>query len=324
MLRGTAVAPLRRRCGSGGPRAAAAAAPARTPRVRGAHRCAAAADGGAPSAAPDGQQRQQQQQQQQQEEGQQQLPTAIEARLQQLQELQAASREALTARGAPPGGGGGGGGSGGPSRAAPGAYFRPTPSTVDARLYQQLVSSHNRLGQERREVEAHVDALKEEIARANAALSAAHAALSDVAREFGTTRRLAESASAALAFGVEPEEAKEKLRRLAARLARMEEAVEGERAAVGARVPRAVPLEWAGHANEVVLMGDWDGWTRGVDLSAEDVTSDAVFARFEGVLALRPGRYRVKLKVDGQWRLAADWPVELDDAGNEVNVLTVV
>jgi hypothetical protein len=46
-------------------------------------------------------------------------------------------------------------------------------------------------------------------------------------------------------------------------------------------------------------MGDWDGWTRGVDLSAEDVTSDAVFARFEGVLSLRPGRYRVKLKASG-------------------------
>jgi hypothetical protein len=32
----------------------------------------------------------------------------------------------------------------------------------------------------------------------------------------------------------------------------------------------------------------------------------------------------VGTQVDGQWRLAAGWPVELDDAGNEVNVLTVV
>lgn len=59
-------------------------------------------------------------------------------------------------------------------------------------------------------------------------------------------------------------------------------------------------MEWVGCANEVVLMGDWDGWTRGQELSAEDVTSDSVYARFEGVLLLRPGRYHVKLMVRGR------------------------
>jgi hypothetical protein len=44
-------------------------------------------------------------------------------------------------------------------------------------------------------------------------------------------------------------------------------------------------------------MGDWDGWTRGQELSAEDHTSDSVYARFEGAVTLRPGRYRVKLMV---------------------------
>ena len=143
------------------------------------------------------------------------------------------------------------------------------------------------------------------------------------------------------------------------------QAVQQKRAAFSSRVPRAVPLEWVGVANEVVLMGEFDGWTQGRELSAEDVTSDTVFSRFEGRLVLRPGRYRVKLKVgrgeggesrpaapwhagvrtcscarpprlpvfwltcpppppgDGEWRLAGGWPKELDDAGNEVNVLTV-
>ncbi len=86
---------------------------------------------------------------------------------------------------------------------------------------------------------------------------------------------------------------------------------------------RRVPIEWVGCATEVLLMGEFDGWTRGQELSAEDVTSDAVFSRFEGAVLLRPGRYRVKLMVDGEWRLAAGWPTEMDDAGNEVNVLTV-
>jgi hypothetical protein len=52
-------------------------------------------------------------------------------------------------------------------------------------------------------------------------------------------------------------------------------------------------------ALQVVLMGDFDGWTRGQELSAEDVTSDSVYARFEGTLLLRPGRYLVKLLVGG-------------------------
>jgi hypothetical protein len=45
--------------------------------------------------------------------------------------------------------------------------------------------------------------------------------------------------------------------------------------------------------------------------------------RFEGTLMLRPGSYRVKFLVDGEWRLAADWPTEDDGRGNTVCVLTV-
>lgn len=45
--------------------------------------------------------------------------------------------------------------------------------------------------------------------------------------------------------------------------------------------------------------------------------------RFEGTLLLRPGKYRVKFLVDNQWRLAADWPTERDEEGNEVCLLTV-
>lgn len=30
-----------------------------------------------------------------------------------------------------------------------------------------------------------------------------------------------------------------------------------------------------------------------------------------------------RAQVDGEWRLANGWPMELDDSGNEVNVLTV-
>jgi hypothetical protein len=36
-----------------------------------------------------------------------------------------------------------------------------------------------------------------------------------------------------------------------------------------------------------------------------------------------PSAGRLYSQVDGEWRLAADWPKELDGGGNEVNVLTV-
>lgn len=96
-----------------------------------------------------------------------------------------------------------------------------------------------------------------------------------------------------------------------------------QREEFGKRVVRKVPVEWIGVASEVKIMGDFDDWTRGEDLSAEDVASDSVYSRFEGVLTLRPGTYKVKFLVDQEWRLAADWPTGKDQHGNDVCLLTV-
>lgn len=54
-----------------------------------------------------------------------------------------------------------------------------------------------------------------------------------------------------------------------------------------AKVPREVPVAWFGVASEVRLMGSFDGWTRGVDLNADDI-SDSVFTRFEATVLLLP------------------------------------
>jgi hypothetical protein len=35
------------------------------------------------------------------------------------------------------------------------------------------------------------------------------------------------------------------------------------------------------------------------------------------------GKYRVKFMVDGEWRLAPDWPMEKDSVGETNNVLSV-
>lgn len=57
------------------------------------------------------------------------------------------------------------------------------------------------------------------------------------------------------------------------------QAVLEQRQEFGQRVVRQVPVEWIGVASEVKVMGDFDDWTRGHELSAEDVTSDSVYSR---------------------------------------------
>lgn len=57
------------------------------------------------------------------------------------------------------------------------------------------------------------------------------------------------------------------------------QAVLEQRAEFGKRVVRKVPVEWIGVASEVKVMGDFDDWTRGHELSAEDVATDSVYSR---------------------------------------------
>ncbi len=52
---------------------------------------------------------------------------------------------------------------------------------------------------------------------------------------------------------------------------------------------RRIPVVWFGIAQEVRLMGDFDNWTQGFSLSAEEF-SDGTFTRFQGDIKLVPVR----------------------------------
>ena len=52
---------------------------------------------------------------------------------------------------------------------------------------------------------------------------------------------------------------------------------------------RSIPVVWFGIAQEVRLMGDFDNWTQGFSLSAEEF-SDGTFTRFQGDIKLVPVR----------------------------------
>lgn len=197
------------------------------------------------------------------------------------------------------------------------------PRLVDIRLYQASVESQKRMSAKLAEANANVEALEKRIAEANKDLEDAAAFLKKMAMEFGTTGRLVESTAAAVRFGVESEDAVAKLVKLCERFEALEAVVQAQRTAFAKRVPVRVPVAWVGVASEVRLMGDFDGWMRGFELSAANVDSDGVIKTFEANVPLLPGRYRAKFLVDGGWRLASDWPTENNELGETNNILVV-
>ncbi|GIL62875.1 hypothetical protein Vafri_17087 [Volvox africanus] len=202
-------------------------------------------------------------------------------------------------------------------------YKGGAPGIVDVRLYQSAVESQKRMSAKLAEANAHLSYVERRIEEANKDLQDAAAFLKKVAMEFGTTSRQVESTAAAVRFGVDKEDAVAKLVKLCERLEALEATVQAQRTSFAKRVPKRVPVAWVGVASEVKLMGNFDGWTRGFELSAASIDSDGVIRTFEADVPLLPGRYRVKFQVDGGWRLASDWPTENDELGETNSILVV-
>jgi hypothetical protein len=74
------------------------------------------------------------------------------------------------------------------------------------------------------------------------------------------------------------------------------QALQKEREALIKRVPRKVPITWVGAATEVKLVGTFDAWTRGVELSGPDSdgNADSVLRTFEATVSLLPVRAGVQ------------------------------
>ncbi|KAG2453004.1 hypothetical protein HYH02_002340 [Chlamydomonas schloesseri] len=202
-------------------------------------------------------------------------------------------------------------------------YKTGAPGIVDVRLYHAAVESQKRMSTKLSEANAQMTLMERRMEETTKDLQDAAAFLKKVAMEFGTTSRLVESTAAAVRFGVDKEDAVNKLVKLCERLEALEKTVQDQRAAFAKRVPKKIPVAWVGVASEVKLMGDFDNWTRGFELSAANIDSDGVIKTFEAEVPLLPGRYRAKFLVDGGWRLASDWPTENDELGETNNILVV-
>jgi hypothetical protein len=80
-----------------------------------------------------------------------------------------------------------------------------------------------------------------------------------------------------------------------------------------------ISVFWVGIAENVQIMGSFDGWSQGEAMSME---YSGYQARFSATLNLRPGRYEIKFLVDGEWRLSLEYPI--DGEGSMQNNILVV
>uniref|UniRef100_A0A0E0CF58 AMP-activated protein kinase glycogen-binding domain-containing protein n=1 Tax=Oryza meridionalis TaxID=40149 RepID=A0A0E0CF58_9ORYZ len=80
-----------------------------------------------------------------------------------------------------------------------------------------------------------------------------------------------------------------------------------------------ISVYWVGIAENVQIMGSFDGWSQGEAMSME---YSGYQARFSATLNLRPGRYEIKFLVDGEWRLSPEYPI--DGEGSMQNNILVV
>ncbi|XP_022143405.1 protein PTST, chloroplastic [Momordica charantia] len=82
---------------------------------------------------------------------------------------------------------------------------------------------------------------------------------------------------------------------------------------------KEISLFWYGMAESVQVMGSFDGWSIGEDLSPE---YSGAYSKFSTTLKLRPGRYEIKFLVDGEWQLSPQFPT-IGDGLMENNLLVV-
>lgn len=80
-----------------------------------------------------------------------------------------------------------------------------------------------------------------------------------------------------------------------------------------------VTVFWIGMAESVQVMGSFDGWSQGEEMSPE-YSGD--YARFTATFKLRPGRYEIKFVVDGEWQLSPEFPT-VGEGAMENNLLIV-
>jgi len=194
--------------------------------------------------------------------------------------------------------------------------------SVDARMYEQVEKSRARISRRLQEAERANEFLREVAEARQDETTQAAELLREASQEISSAMRLARRTTDAVRFGVDRRDMLQSVHTLMERLEVLNDVMARGAAAADNMRAREIPVSWESPASEVKVMGSFDEWSSGVEL-APDFIEDSVMTRFTGTLKLRPGKYHVKFLIDGEWRLAPDWPMEQDAGGNDCNVVVV-
>tara|TARA_Y100000739_G_scaffold11344_1_gene9597 strand:+ start:643 stop:1938 length:1296 start_codon:yes stop_codon:yes gene_type:complete len=193
------------------------------------------------------------------------------------------------------------------------------------RLYDQMLTLRTRLNERVASSNAFAKYLEKTLLTRDDDLKRANELLYGAAKESGELLRLIRDAQNDIAkSGDDPTRrarGEQKLEKFVNRLQLVESTLTKNAKEIDSTVVRTVPVEYHGIASDVIMMGDFDGWTRGIQLYPSFVEGGS--STFTGEARLPPGTYLVKFKVDGEWRLAREWPSS-GEGFDANNVLTVM
>uniref|UniRef100_A0A7S3QVB9 AMP-activated protein kinase glycogen-binding domain-containing protein n=2 Tax=Dunaliella tertiolecta TaxID=3047 RepID=A0A7S3QVB9_DUNTE len=194
---------------------------------------------------------------------------------------------------------------------------------VDARAYTASIDGLRRANVELNLANQYIRHLEQQLQKRGDDLATLSQVFKKTSLEYAEVGRVVDVALAAVKYGAPGADAKGYLAKVQGRLAVLEKAMKEQREAMQKLVPVKVPIKWDGGANSVRVMGSFDFWTRGVDMSSPDADGgDSMQRSFETTLSLVPGTYLIKFLVDNQWRCAPGWPIESSSDGDN-NVLHV-
>ncbi|CAL6429312.1 unnamed protein product [Bathycoccus prasinos] len=193
------------------------------------------------------------------------------------------------------------------------------------RLYDQMLTLRTRLNERVASSNAFAKYLEKTLLTRDDDLKRANELLYGAAKESGELLRLIRDAQNDIAkSGDDPmrrARGEQKLEKFVNRLQLVESTLTKNAKEIDSTVVRTVPVEYHGIASDVIMMGDFDGWTRGIQLYPSFVEGGS--STLTGEARLPPGTYLVKFKVDGEWRLAREWPSS-GEGFDANNVLTVM
>ncbi len=193
------------------------------------------------------------------------------------------------------------------------------------RLYDQMLTLRTRLNERVAASNAFAKYLEKTLLTRDDDLKRANELLYGAAKESGELLRLIRDAQNDIVKSGDDAtrraRGEQKLEKFVNRLQLVESTLTKNAKEIDSTVVRTVPLEYHGIASDVIMMGDFDGWTRGIQLYPSFVEGGS--STFTGEARLPPGTYLVKFKVDGEWRLAREWPSS-GEGFDANNVLTVM